>query len=42
MSTLLNTKTFKHQRPMDGQVLKIMIRTGEKWVNRYLQIANVR
>lgn len=42
MSTLLNTKTFKHQRPMDGQVLKIMIRTGEKWVNRYLQIAKVR
>ena len=42
MSTLLNTKTFKHQKPIDGQVLKIMIRTGEKWVNRYLQIAKVR
>lgn len=42
MSTLLSTKTFEHQRPMDGQVLKTMIRTGEKWVNRYLQIAKAR
>ena len=42
MSTLLSTKTFEYQRPMDGQVLKTMIRTGEKWVNRYLQIAKAR
>ena len=42
MSTLLSTKTFEHQRPMDGQVLRTMIRTGEKWVNRYLQIAKAR
>ena len=42
MSTLLSTKTFEHQRPMDGQVLKTMIKTGEKWVNRYLQIAKAQ
>ena len=42
MTTLLNTKTFEHQRPMDGQVLRTMIKTGVKWVNRYLQIAKAR
>ena len=42
MTTLMNTKTFEHQRPMDGQVLRTMIRTGEKWVNRYLQIAKAQ
>ena len=42
MTTLLKTKTFEHQRPMDGQVLRTMIRTGEKWVNRYLQIAKAQ
>ena len=42
MTTLLNTKTFEHQRPMDGQVLRTMIKTGVKWVNRYLQIAKVQ
>ena len=41
MTTLLNTKTFEHQRPMDGQVLRTMIKTGVKWVNRYLQIAKM-
>ena len=42
MTTLLNTKTFEHQRSMDGQVLRTMIKTGVKWVNRYLQIAKSR
>ena len=42
MTTLLNTKTFEHQRPMDGQVLRTMIKTGVKWVNRYLQIAKAQ
>ena len=42
MTTLLNTKTFEHQIPMDGQVLRTMIKTGVKWVNRYLQIAKAR
>ena len=42
MTTLLNTKTFEHQRPMDGQVLRTMIKTGVKWVSRYLQIAKAR
>ena len=42
MTTLLNTKTFEYQRPMDGQVLKTMIKTGIKWVNRYLQIAKAQ
>ena len=42
MSTLLSTKTFEHQRPMDGQVLRTMIKTGVKWVNSYLQIAKAR
>ena len=42
MTTLLNTKTFEHQIPMDGQVLRTMIKTGVKWVNSYLQIAKAR
>ena len=39
ITTLMNTRTFEHQRPMDGRVLRTMIKTGVKWVNRYLQIA---
>ena len=42
MTTLMNTRTFEHQRPMDGPVLRTMIKTGVKWVNRYLQIAKVQ
>ncbi len=42
MTTLMNTKTFEHQRPMDGPVLRTMIKTGVKWVNRYLQIAKAQ
>ena len=42
MTTLMNTKTFEHQRPMDGPVLRTMIKTGIKWVNRYLQIAKAQ
>ena len=42
MTTLLNTKTFEYQNPMDGQVLKTMIKTCIKWVIRYLQIAKAQ
>ena len=42
MTTLMNTRTFEHQRPMDGPVLRTMIKTGVKWVNRYLQIAKAQ
>lgn len=42
MNQLLSTKTFEYQRPMDGQVLRTMIKTGAKWVNRYLQIAKAQ
>ena len=42
ITTLMNTRTFEHQRPMDGPVLRTMIKTGIKWVNRYLQIAKAQ
>ena len=42
ITTLMNTRTFEHQRPMDGRVLRTMIKTGVKWVNRYLQIAKAQ
>lgn len=31
-------KVFKNQKSMDGWVLKQMIKTGEKWVSRYLEL----
>ena len=35
---LLAIKIVKAQKPMDGMILKEMIKTGEKWVSRYLEL----
>lgn len=38
MQKVLAIKIVPNQRPLDGNILKNMISTGEKWVSRYMEI----
>lgn len=38
MRKLLDIKIIPNQRPLDGEILKNMIKTGEKWKKRYMEI----
>jgi hypothetical protein len=40
MRKLLDIKLIPNQRPLDGLMLKDMIKTGEKWKKRYMEIFN--
>ena len=31
-------KIVETQKPIDGMILKEMIKTGEKWVSRYIEL----
>ena len=38
MDKLLSTKVVDNQEPMNREILKEMIATGDKWITRYTQI----
>ena len=38
MDKLLSTKVVSNQEPMNREILKEMITTGDKWITRYTQI----
>jgi hypothetical protein len=38
MDKLLSTKVVSNQEPMNREILKEMIATGDKWITRYTQI----
>ena len=38
MDKLLSTKVVRNQEPMNREILKEMIATGDKWITRYTQI----
>ena len=42
MDRIMNLKLFENQRPMDSIMLKKMIETGQKWIKRYGELAQVQ
>lgn len=42
MDRIMNLKLFENQRPMGSIMLKKMIETGQKWIKRYGELAQVQ